>query len=155
MKSKLFIILFFAIISNSFSQQLTYKNGRVFNSENKKLSPTEVREILDNTPQQLYLYNTGRTKATAGGVFLGLGAGLMIADIAGGASADRVYPGAATYIGVAFLVVSIPILIGNKAKVKSAIDGYNKSLTNNSTSFVIEKINFISNNNGVGMQVSF
>jgi hypothetical protein len=155
MKLKLFITLFFAVITSSFAQQLTYKNGRVFNSDNRKISPSEVRELLKDNPEQLDQFNSGRTKAGIGGFLLGFGGGLILADVIGGATADRIYPGTATYIGVACAVISIPVLIGHNKKIKSSIEGYNSSLAKNSTSFNIEKINILSNKNGIGMQISF
>ena len=55
------------MIKNSFSQELTYKSGgRIFNSDGKKMSPTEVRELLSAEPGMLQFYNAGRSKKTIG-----------------------------------------------------------------------------------------
>jgi multisubunit Na+/H+ antiporter MnhE subunit len=100
-------------------------------------------------------YSTGQTKASVGGFLLGFGTGFIITDLVTAASQDKVYPSALTYIGLASALVSIPIIIGHTKKIKTAINGYNTSITDKKVGFQIEKINILSNKNGIGMQLSF
>lgn len=155
MKSKLLIVAFLLVSISSFSQQLTYKKGRVYNDQNEKLSNTEVENLLVSQPNLLKEYKAGNTKATVGGILLGLGGGLIIADLVTGATVDKVYPSALTYVGLASAIISIPVIIGHSKKTKSAIEGYNESLATKKVTFSIEKINIINNSKGIGMQITF
>lgn len=149
-------IAFMLMLSlTAFSQQLTYKNGRIFNSENKKLSNAEVKELLAPTPELLSEYKSGKTKASVGGFMLGFGLGFIVADLATGATQDKVYPSAFTYLGIASTLISIPIMSGRSKKIKSAVDGYNESLQVKKTAFTIENINVLTNQNGIGFSASF
>ena len=55
-----------------FSQDvLTFKStSRVFNSDNVKLTSTEVRDLFASNPAALRLYNSGKTKQTIGNILL-------------------------------------------------------------------------------------
>jgi hypothetical protein len=155
MKTKILILAFFLFSICSFSQQLTYKSGRIFDENNKKLSNSEVRNLLSSQQELLNSYNEGRTKATVGGLLFGFGGGLVVADLLTGATQDKVYPSALTYVGLLATVIAIPVTIGHSKKTKSAIEGYNKSLESKKIGFSVEKINIISSSNGIGMQISF
>jgi hypothetical protein len=69
---------------------------------------------------------------------LGFGTGFIITDLVTAASQDKVYPSALTYIGLTS-ALSIPIIIGHTKKIKTAIDGYNNSITDKKVGFQIEK----------------
>ena len=155
MKSKLLIVAFILFSLCSFSQQLTYKKGRVYDDNDKKLSNTEVKNLLASQPKLLQEYKAGNTKAGVGGFLLGFGGGLIIADLISGGTQDVVYPTALTYVGLASAIISIPVLIGHSKKTKSAIDGYNESLATKKVGFTFEKINIINNSTGIGMQITF
>lgn len=155
MKSKLMTLFFLSLCSFAFSQQLTYKKGRVYNDNNVKLTNTQVKELLSDKPELLASYSAGQTKSSVGGFLLGFGTGFVITDLVTGLSQDKVYPSALTFVGLASAVISIPVIIGHTKKIKTAIDGYNKSLTTKKVGFQIEKINILSNKNGIGMQMSF
>ncbi|TDD75533.1 hypothetical protein [Flavobacterium caseinilyticum] len=156
MKSKTLLVVFLLFSAVSFSQQLTLKSGgKIYDSNNQKLSNAAVKEILAAQPELLAQYNQGRTKAAAGGFLLGFGVGLLGADLVTGITQDKIYPTAITYIGLASTIIAIPVLIGHSKKIKKAIDGYNESLLINKTGFNVEKINVITNQNGIGMRISF
>ena len=156
MKSKTLLVAFLLFSAISFSQQLTLKSGgKIYDSNNQKISNTAIKELLASQPELLEQYKQGRTKAAAGGFLLGFGLGLLGADLATGMTQDKIYPTALTYVGLASTIISIPVLIGHSKKVKKAIDGYNESLLINKTAFSFEKINVITNQNGIGMQISF
>jgi len=148
--------LFLFTVSLSFSQTLTYKSGgKVLDSNNKILSPDEVRELLLNKPQLSDNYNTGRDKKTIGNVLLGAGIGFMVGDLVSGATRDIVYPTAFTYIGLAAIAISIPVKIGYSKKIKSAVEGYNKQVALQDSKLNIETTSLYANQNGFGLRITF
>lgn len=155
MKSTILLFAFLLVSSFAFSQQLTYKKGKIYDENNTKLSSNQVKELLAVQPEFLAKYNAGRTKATVGGLLLGFGTGLIIADLASGLTQDKVYPSALTYVGLISTIISIPVTIGHSKKTKAAIDDYNQSLKSKKVGFTVEKINILTNTNGIGMQISF
>lgn len=156
MKANLYVIIFLFFSGFTFAQQLTYEKGRIKNSDNQKLSNNEVKELLSANPEALALYKSGKTKAGIGGFLLGFGGGLVLADLLTGLTQDKEYPTTLTYVGLTSMAISVPVLIGHSKKIKSAVQKYNESLTNNKpTTFTIEKLNIISNAKGIGMQISF
>jgi hypothetical protein len=154
MKTKILILLFLLISVCSFSQQLSYKKGKILDSNGQKLSNAEVKNLLSSQPELLASYNAGRTKSKAGGFLLGFGLGLTAADLVGGLTQDVKYPTALTYVGLAATLISIPVLSGRTKKIESAIDGYNNSSAGK-VGFSIDKMSLITNRNGIGMQLSF
>ena len=154
MKTKNFTIVFLLISICSFAQ-LNYKNGNVLDSNNKKLSNAEVIKLLEPHTELLASYNQAKSKSTVGGLLLGFGLGLTAADLVTGLTKDIKYPTALTYVGLAATIISIPVLSGRSKKIQSAVDGYNNSLEPNKVGFSIDKINIITNQNGIGMQLSF
>lgn len=151
-----YLLLFLFTTLFSFSQQLTYKScGNILDSKNDKMSPSEVRTLLSKNTKLLNLYNTGRTKKTAGNIFFYGGLGLVVADLANGVFNDIVYPTALTYIGITSVVISVPVKIGYPKKIKKVVEDYNKQLVYNENNLKIESINFVTNSNGLGFQITF
>lgn len=110
------LILFTLFISvTAFSQEITIDKNRFF-ADGKKLSNKEVKTLLASNTEALSLYKSSRTKSSVGGFLLGFGGGLILGDLVSGATADIQYPTAATYIGLACLATSIPVLIRKKQK---------------------------------------
>ena len=155
MKNLFIIILLLVAQSNLFGQQLILKSGNIYDENNKKLTNNQVRTALENNQDLLNSFNASKSKITIGGFLLGFGLGAMAGDLVGALTSDVQYPSAFTIVGAASTLISIPVLIGRNKKLKNAVDGYNESLNGKKTSFNIEKINIISNNNGVGMVIGF
>jgi len=169
MIKQLFILLFFVCSLQSFSQKLVYKsNGNILNSENQKISPTKVRELLANNEKLLADYNAGRTKKTAGNILLISGFGFLTADLIHGVTAsgitatptgggnyslqsERTYPTVLTYIGVAAIIIAIPVKIGFSKKIKNVVSEYN-NLKN--TVYNQQKLDIITNSNGIGLRLT-
>lgn len=176
MIKQLFILLFFVCSLQSFSQKLVYKsNGNILNSENQKISPDQVRELLANNEKLLADYNAGRTKKTIGNVMLYGGLGIVVFDLGrvvfdnafsdgfsniissgipgseSGKSGRRAKPSVATYIGLASFVASIPIKIGFSKKIKNVVSEYN-NLKN--TVYNQQKLDIITNSNGIGLRLT-
>ncbi|RAR48498.1 hypothetical protein [Flavobacterium lacus] len=151
----LFCLTFLFLSTLTFSQQLVYKgNGKISDSNGIKLSPDEVRNIISTNPSLLNLYNEGREKKTIGNVMLIGGATLVVADIAIGATADVKYPTALTYIGVGSLLLSIPVKVGFSNKIKKTVHEHNKRLVY-TKAIEIQDFSFITNQNGIGFQITF
>ena len=148
------IVLLVASTTISYSQYLTYKpGGKIFDSENRKLSPKEVKELLANHSDLLDLYNKGRTKKIVGNVFMVSGVLLMGGDLLRGLMADVEYPGILTYAGGGCIVISIPIKTGFSKKIEKVVVDYNNQLSENNEN-VIKNIALISNANGIGFRVT-
>lgn len=74
-KPLFFLLLFFCSLQ-SHSQKLVYKsNGTILDSENQKISPNQVRELLKDNQQLLEDYNDGRSKKTLGNILIISGLG--------------------------------------------------------------------------------
>jgi hypothetical protein len=168
---KLIITVLFLIPLFTFSQQLRYgAGGTVYDANKKLLKPKEVRAILakDST-----LYNVGRTKKTVGNVFFYGGLGLLATNFIVAGTTDNTSLSSynpnnpyssptiksnradftAGIIGGLFLVASIPIKIGYPKKIKSALNSYNKPLTENYNPN--QKLTLIASNNQIGFRFEF
>ncbi|RTY95219.1 hypothetical protein EKL32_07255 [Flavobacterium sp. GSN2] len=117
------------------------------------MSPTEVRELLAKQPGLLNYYNTGRTKKTVGSVMLYGGFALLATDFLIAASTESGYPTALTYVSIASIIIAIPVKIGYSKKIKTVVKDYN--LLEKPTTFTVEKINFVSNKNAIGVALTF
>lgn len=157
-----FLLLFCSV--QSFSQNLIYKsNGNILNSNNQKISPDQVRELLANNQKLLADYNAGRSKKTTGNVLLIGGPVLIVADLITAVTAkidlqngtEKGFPTALTYIGVAALIIAIPIKIGFSNKIKNVVTDYNNGLKMGNNEFKIQKTEFITNQNGAGIRLTF
>lgn len=151
-----FILLFLVCGLQSFSQNLIYKsNGTILNSENQKISPDQVRELLANNEQLLADYNAGRSKKTAGNILLYGGLGFLATDLLIGANADIEFPSALTYVGLASLVIAIPVKIGFSKKIKNVVTDYNNQKATGNINFEPSNLNLITNSNGIGFRLTF
>jgi hypothetical protein len=164
-KPLFFILLFFCSLQ-SHSQKLVYKsNGNILNSEKQKISPAQVRELLKDNEKLLADYNAGRSKKTVGNVLIIGGIGLLATDLLIGATSDgnttvtgnsiqteRNYPSALTYIGVAALIIAIPVKIGFSKKIKNVVTEYNNQMTTGYNEFKKTKLDLITNSNGIGLR---
>lgn len=156
----IFILFLFFCSLQSFSQNLIYKsNGNILNSENQKISPDQVRELLKNNQQLLADYDAGRTKKTVGNVLLIGGPALIIADLMTSLygrydfqnGSKKGFPTALTYVGVAALIIAIPVKIGFSKKIKNVVTDYNHLQT---TGYNNPKLDLITNSNGIGLRLT-
>jgi hypothetical protein len=172
MIKQFFFLLVFLSTFQSFSQKMVYKsNGNILNSENQKITPDQVREILANNEKLLIEYNGGRTKKTAGNILLIGGFGLLTADLIHGVTAsgiktqpigggnysvqyEKTYPTVLTYIGITAIVIAIPIKIGFSKKIKNAVAEYNNLTTVGYNQINHQELNFITNSNGIGLRLT-
>lgn len=170
MIKQLVLVLFFLGSLPSFAQKWIYKsNGTIFNTENQKIIPDQVREVLANNEKLLAEYNAGRSKKTAGNVLLIGGFGLIAADLISGATSDgnttvsgngysiqsdKNYPTVLTYIGVAAVVIAIPIKIGFSKKIRNVVSEYNNLEKLGYSDSNFKKLDLITNSNGIGLRLT-
>jgi hypothetical protein len=151
---KLIALSAILLSSIAFSQEITIEKDGFF-AEGKQISTKEVKTLLASNTEALALFKSSRTKGGVGGFLLGFGGGLILADLVGGALADVKYPTGATYIGLASLITSIPVLSGRTKKRNDAIALYNEGLKKSATSDSNFELNIIANQNGYGLQFQF
>ncbi|MBW4360113.1 hypothetical protein [Flavobacterium taihuense] len=152
---KKIITLFTVLLSTMvFSQEITTKKGLFF-AEGKQLSNKEVKTLLASNTKALALFKASKTKASVGGFLLGFGGGLVLADLVSGAIADIKYPTALTYVGLASLAASIPVLSGRTKKRNDALALYNEGLKKSATKDSNFELNIIVNQSGYGLQFQF
>lgn len=171
-KPLFFILLFFCSLK-SHSQKLVYKsNGTILDSESQKISPNQVRELLKDNQQLLQDYNDGRSKKTLGNILLIGGLGFLTADLVQGVTASGIsatpigggqytlqdeknnYPSLMTYIGIAAVIVAIPIKIGFSNKIKNVVTDYNNQNATGYEQFNDPRLDLITNSNGIGLRVT-
>lgn len=171
-KPLFFILLFFCSLQ-SHSQKLVYKsNGTILDSESQKISPNQVRELLKDNQQLLQDYNDGRSKKTLGNILLIGGLGFLTADLVQGVTVSGIsatpigggqytlqdeknnYPSLMTYIGIAAVIVAIPIKIGFSNKIKNVVTDYNNQNATGYEQFNDPRLDLITNSNGIGLRVT-
>lgn len=125
-------------IENSIAQDSILQFGSINKIwiGNRVLTPREVRMKLSDYPRLLDDYNSGRSSSTIGGVMLGAGIGLIIgggisnlnAADSSSESGSQTKKGSPIpiIVGLAAGVISIPILVSGKNKVRRSIEGYNQ-----------------------------
>lgn len=167
----IYLILLFTIALNSYSQDtFTYKSGgRIYNSNNQKLNPDDLKELFSSNPKALKLYNSGRSKKTGGNILFWSGlttlVGKFIYDVKGNHVVKnpnnpneynlKYTKNTLYYVAGGFIVLSILIKIGYPKKIKKSIMLINDDFKNPKTGFKIDSTNFISNSNGFGISITF
>ncbi len=170
MLKPLFYLFVFFCSLQSFSQQLIYKsNGNLLNSENQKISPEQVRELLKDNEKLLADYNAGRSKKTVGNVLLYGGSALILTDMITNLTykqkliyaddlpqtiikvENRIYPSFLTYIGAVAFIIAIPVKIGFSKKIKNVVSDYNNL---KATGYNKPRLNVITNSQGIGFRLT-
>lgn len=161
---KIFLALMILQSLFSFSQDLiTTKRGKVYNSDNQKLSVQEVKSLLTTNPEALKLYSVGKTKQIVGNAFLLTGFALVAGKYVFGKRSSVDFSSSSNvtiftpnyylvYIGGSLMVASIPILIGHEKKIKKSINLINEDLKNPTTTYNFNT-NIILNQNGLGISI--
>ncbi|MFZ4105332.1 hypothetical protein [Flavobacterium sp.] len=163
------LILFLLVTSSffCFSQDvLTFKStSRIFNSNNVKLTSSEVRDLFATNPEALRLYNSGMTKKTIGnGLLYGGISGVIITHLIRvtdsntdqyGRFTIKTRSNAMYFVSAGAVLIAIPIKIGFSKKIKKAVSLMNDDLKNPKTGFNIESTSFVSNSNGIGISITF
>lgn len=149
------LLIAFLLISSfqMFSQEINYEKGK-FYVNGSQISSRDAREKIKSNPIALQIFKQAKSKQSNGGFLLGLGTAVLISDLVKGLVSDEVYPGTGTYIGAGLLVVSIPVIAGNKKKMKRAITMYNEGLKSTGEQNNFE-LNVLNNQNGIGFQLRF
>ena len=163
MIKRLFFLLLFFCVLQSHSQKLVYKsNGTILNSENQQISPDQVRILLKDNQKLLADYNAGMSKKKVGNILL-FGGSAMVGTALTFAlieseeiqlkNSTKNYITAINYIGMAALVVAIPVKIGFSKKIKNVVNKYNYLSLLGCSQFNNPKLDFITNANGIGLRL--
>lgn len=164
----LFLTICLTITLTSFSQEkYTFKSGgRIFDSNNQKLTPTELRKKFSDNNNFLKLYNSGRSKKTIGNILLYTGISTVIIkhltvvndkptfNNSNGSVTVKSSNNILYFVGAGLIAASIPVKIGFSKKIKRAVDVLNESGNNKSIGF-IESKSIIMNSNGLGLRMTF
>ena len=158
----LIILLAFPFFCFSQDALIIKGNSKVFNSNNVKLSPEQVRSLLSNNSDALHLYNSGKTKKTVGNILLYGGISTVIIKHFSMLHKYKVNrdqnfetSNVMYFVGAGIVLISIPIKIGFSRKIEKSIDLINEDFKNPKNVFNIETTNFISNGNGFGISLTF
>ena len=173
------MLLFLLVLPllNFAQDTLTYKSGgRIFNSNQQKLSSEEVRNLFANNTEALKLYNAGKTKQTIGNILLWGGSATLIGKFIFNATQtknstqlvgygafgqpivvnnSKTYSNTLLFVSAAVVIIAIPIKLGFSKKIKRAVSLANEDLKKPNTGFNIESTSFISNSNGYGISITF
>jgi hypothetical protein len=167
---KLIIAIFATMPLLANSQQLHYGcGGTIYNSENKKVAPQEVRELLVVNTKALDLYKkTWGNSLFYGGLALvttNVIIGFTVSNTTSNGNYDpnNPYSSPSVYtkrtnmtmaiIGGGLIVASIPIKIGYPKKIKKGLDIYNNGLVDNYKSNTT--ITLIASNDQFGVRIGF
>ena len=138
-----------------FSQEITVENKK-YMVEGVHVYKHEIKNVLAANPDALNLYNKANRKETWGGVLIGSGIALCVADAVKAAVSDEKYPSAMTYTGVGLVAISFPILSGKNKMRADSIEMYNNSLQPKEKTLGSNfNVNLINNQNGLGFNVTF
>lgn len=151
------LILTFGLLFTSllFSQEITTENKKYY-VDGVHVYKHEIKNVLAANPAALNLFNKAKKKETWGGVLIGSGVALCIADAVKGAVSDEDYPSAMSYVGVGLVAVSIPVMWGKNKMRKESIEMYNNGLEPKEKTLGYNfNMNIISNLNGIGLNVTF
>ena len=150
---KIIVLMLFFVTNAIFSQQIRLDKGKYF-VNGKQISTRETKQLLLTDYKATRLFQKAKSKEGVGGFLLGAGIAMTVTDLAIGLFSDVKYPTAVTYVGVATMAISIPILSGRSKKIKEAIDSYNHTAKELGSS---NDINYqiVANQNGIGIQLNF
>lgn len=138
-----------------FSQEITTENKK-YMVEGVHVYKHEIKNVLAANPAALNLYNKAKRKETWGGVLIGSGVALCVADAVKAAVSNEDYPSAMTYVGVGLVAVSFPILSGKNKMRADSIEMYNNGLEPKEKTLGSNfDLNIINNQNGLGFNVTF
>ncbi|MBC7523834.1 MAG: hypothetical protein H7239_05290 [Flavobacterium sp.] len=169
MKKLLFICLIIVPIFSFAQQEFHYHSGgTIYNEDNVKFKPREIRSLFENNTEILKLYNAGRFKKTVGNLlFYGGIATVIIKHYSmiqkySNNGNSNFNPNTIEsnnimyYVGAGMILVSIPIKIGYTKKIKQAVELMTATEEKKkSTGFNIESSSFLVNSNGMGISITF
>jgi hypothetical protein len=138
-----------------FSQEIKTENKKYY-IDGVHVYRHEMKNILETNLKASNLYKKANKKETWGGLLIGSGIGLCIADAVKGAVSNEKYPSSLTYTGVAFVAISFPIMSGKNRIRAESIEVYNEGVrgTEKKLGYNFD-VNLINNQNGIGFNITF
>jgi hypothetical protein len=155
MKKLLLALCLFAT-GLTFAQRIKIEDNK-FYVKDSLVYKHDIKKVLAAKPEALQLYKKAKTRQSIGGVLLASGIGLCVADaVMGLTTENRDYPQALTFTGLGVAAVSIPLLSGNKKRIAKSIELYNEDQpVERHPLGLIYDVKFISNRNGLGLNLTF
>ena len=159
-----FLLLFFCSLQ-AYSQKLVYKsNGNITDSENQNISPDQVRELLKDNEKLLADYNVARKKKTVGNILLIGGAALIGTTVTVAVisfseeiqivNSTKNYVQAIYIVGLASVIVAIPVKMGFSKKIENVVTEYNNQNMTGYNQFNNQKLDLITNSKGIGLRLT-
>lgn len=155
MKTLLFTLFLF-FTGFTFAQKIDLRDNNFYVNDSL-VYKHQIKNVLMANPTALNMYNKAKKRQTFGGLILATGISLIVADgVMGLTTENRAYPKVLTLAGVVVAGVSIPVLLGNKERVKKSIDLYNESQPDTPKTLGYNyNLNIITNTNGLGLAITF
>lgn len=152
---KTFLIFGLLLSGFMFSQQIEIKDKK-FYIEGEHIYKHDIKNILAANPEALNMYKKSKKKEAVGGFLLGAGIGLIVGDVVKGLVSDVDYPSGFTYVGAGLIAVSIPVLSGRKKMLNTSIEIYNEGVKGSTPTLGYNfDMNIITNQNGIGLNITF
>lgn len=159
------IILFTSVVGMAQRDVLTNRkvptNKKIELVKNKliidgdRYSNYEVKNFLKTANYQAYTYfRKYNRKTSIGGLLLGSGTALLIADAVKASVSRDDYPSGFSYVGAGLAVVAVPILINKKKKLRKSLEMYNATVSDKKMGATYN-VKLLGNLNGVGVAVRF
>ncbi len=147
------IVLLVAFISiTAFSQEITREKSKFYLNGNQ-ISTREAKELIKQNAQAYTYFKEAKSKEGLGGLILGAGIGLGVANVVNAATSDIDFPSTTTYVALGAMAISIPILSGRTKKIDKALEIYNNGLkATGETQFEYQ---IVANHNGCGLRIFF
>jgi hypothetical protein len=180
MRTIILIILVLVNVVQVQGQELVFHHSRNITLEGKKLSRPEIKQLMQDTPQTLQKYKSGKTLRTVGditffgGLAIAIG-GVLINNYTTAGDKKELMKGYGWYgnnlyhtdksytlsvvsliVGGGMLVATIPLKIAGKKKIRQSVEDYNSSRAATCKEFQSQyDWAVISNNSGVGLRLTF
>jgi hypothetical protein len=164
---KIFLIVCFIFSLISYSQEnYTFRSGgRIFDNNNLKISPTDVRTKFSDNTKFLELYNSGRTKKTVGNILLYTGISTLvikhlivvtepIQSDSRGAVTTKSSSNILYFVSGGLILASIPVKIGFSKRIRKAVELLNSNTKSADVGF-FDSESVIFDSNGIGLKMTF
>ena len=146
--------LFALLITGSLVAQTLEKVDNKYYLDGTHVYRHELKETLKTNLKALSLYNKARKKESLGGLLLGAGIGLVVADVVKGLVSNETYPSAMTYVGVGLGAISIPVLWNKNKVMDESIKTFNEGTPDVDLGFEYS-LDLSASSNGVGLKFTF
>ncbi len=150
---KLLYLLVLLCLNISFGQQIEKIDNKYY-VDGTHVYRHELKTTLQSNLKALALYNKARKKESIGGLLLGAGAGLLIADGVKTLVSAESYPSTFSYVGIGLVGISIPVLSGREKMMQESIRKFNAGPEEIDLGFSYD-LELVTNSKGIGFKLTF